>query len=403
MEWLDRLLRSDGLVPHGYCLIWDPVLLTMQVGADALIALSYFSIPIVLAIIGLRRRDLGLRGPLWLFVVFILTCGITHVFEIATLWEPIYGPQALAKMTNAAVSLVTAIALWPLLPKVLALPSHAALQQAEQRALAANDDLEDKIEKRTAELVETNTELKNANAVKARFLAHMSHELRTPLNAVIGFSDLVLQEPCGPVPPKYAEYLRDINRSGQHLLSLVNEILDYAKIEAGHVETVTEPVVLDTLIQSVLTMLGPVAAHAEVELEHDQRGSLLALGNEGQLRQALINVIGNAIKFSPRGSVVTVGALLNACGAVEITTTDQGCGIAEQDVTRVLEPFVQVNSQRGGTGLGLPISKRLVESMRGKFELRSVEAVGTTVTITLPEAPEPAPLHLQPTAGLRAG
>jgi signal transduction histidine kinase len=403
MDWLDRLLRSDGLVPHGYCLIWDPVLLTVQVGADALIALSYFSIPAVLAIIALRRRDLGLRRPLWLFAAFILTCGITHVFEIATLWEPIYGPQALAKIVNAAVSIFTAVALWPLLPKVLAVPSHAALQEAEQRALAANDDLEHKIELRTAELVATNSDLKDANAVKARFLAHMSHELRTPLNAVIGFSELVLQEPFGPVAPKYAEYLRDINLSGQHLLSLVNEILDYAKIEAGHVETATEPVAVEALIRSVLTMLGPAATHAGIELTHDQREPLLVLGNEGQLRQALINVVGNAIKFSPRGGVVTIGAMLNDCGAIEITTTDQGCGIAEKDVQRVLEPFVQINSQRGGTGLGLPISKRLIETMQGKFELRSVEHVGTTVSILLPEAHQTAALQLQQVAGLRAG
>ena len=228
-----------------------------------------------------------------------------------------------------------------------------------------------------------------ANEAKSRFLANMSHELRTPLNAVIGFSDLMAREIFGPLgSDKYRVYANDIRASGEHLLGLINEVLDHAKAESGHLQIDEEMVRVAGLIEFAVRMLAPRADHAGVALRTNISPGVHAVrGDERRLKQILLNLITNAIKFTPSGGEVAVSASLAASGELTLTVKDTGVGIAEEEQGKIFEPFMQAapnETTKEGTGLGLPLTKRLVELHQGSLELRSTVGIGTSVVIRLP-------------------
>jgi len=229
-----------------------------------------------------------------------------------------------------------------------------------------------------------------ANRTKTEFLANMSHELRTPLNAIIGFSDVMRKQMLGPLEqnPKYLAYADDINGAGKHLLGIINDILDIAKIEAGQLDLKEDIFDLEPLIESVTALLRKPAAERGIRVVHNQARNLPWLrGDEKKLRQILINLLTNSLKFTPEGGVVTLAlSFVERC--VEICVLDTGVGIAESDLERALQPFGQVDSslsrRHEGTGLGLPISKALAELHGADFELVSEVGKGTAVTIRFP-------------------
>ncbi len=231
-----------------------------------------------------------------------------------------------------------------------------------------------------------------ANRAKSEFLANMSHELRTPLNAINGFSEIMVSEMFGPLgEPRYVEYAKDILNSGQHLLALINDILDMSKIEAGKMTLRVEPldiadVVSDAvrLVQNRADTVGltlDVALPDLPEVEADYRA----------LKQVLLNLLSNAIKFTPKDGQVTVRAepVSNPTGdCVQIQVSDTGIGIEPQDIERLARPFEQIESQHSktqqGTGLGLALTKSLIEMHRGQIAIQSTPGIGTTVTVTIP-------------------
>ncbi len=229
-----------------------------------------------------------------------------------------------------------------------------------------------------------------ANNAKSEFLANMSHELRTPLNAVIGFSEVMRSEMFGPLGHEnYEEYANDINDSGVHLLNLVNEILDLSKVVAGKAEVQDEVVDLGDLLGLCAKLVAESVRAAEITLDLPDISTLPQLrADETKLKQILLNLLSNAIKFTPPGGRVTVEAASKSDGGVRISVTDTGIGIARARISQVMQPFKQVEGamtrKHGGTGLGLPLAKALVELHDGKFNLDSEEGVGTTVTISLP-------------------
>jgi signal transduction histidine kinase len=230
-------------------------------------------------------------------------------------------------------------------------------------------------------------------AIKAKsaFLAAMSHELRTPLNAVIGFSEMLSLETFGSVGGiRNKEYLNDINGSGRHLLALINDILDIARIEAGHAELHEEVIDLKVLARQTLVMVRPQAEAEGIRLAEDIDADVKSLYvDERRLKQVLINLVGNAVKFTMAGGEVGITARRVADG-VAIAVSDTGIGIAEQDIPRVMSQFGQIDSslarQYQGTGLGLPLAKQLTELHGGTLTIESVLGAGTTVTVTLPAA-----------------
>jgi two-component system cell cycle sensor histidine kinase PleC len=231
-----------------------------------------------------------------------------------------------------------------------------------------------------------------ANKAKSEFLANMSHELRTPLNAINGFSEIMVNELFGPLGDKrYAEYAQDILTSGQHLLALINDILDMAKIEAGKLNLKFEPLrVLDAIEDSARLMRNRAeAAGLELVIEVPELPEIE--GDMRALKQVLLNLLSNAVKFTPRGGRITILAALEMGPQgerVRVGVKDTGIGISDKDMERLARPFEQIESQlsktQQGSGLGLALTKSLVEMHGGAVEIDSAPGKGTTVSFTLP-------------------
>jgi PAS domain S-box-containing protein len=239
------------------------------------------------------------------------------------------------------------------------------------------------------DLLRAKEQAEAGNRAKSEFLANMSHELRTPLNAVIGFTELIQQSVAlTGWTPDYDEYLTDVLSSGRHLLNLINAILDLSRIEAGQVTLSPGPVDVGELIGASLADLSDAARDGGVALwVHLPAEKIEVPGDGHKLGQALVNVLSNAVKFTPAGGRVNISARLDPAAAI-VEVADTGCGIPEADRERVLQPFVQVASslsrQFGGSGLGLSIAHRICGLHGGALTLDSVEGQGTTVRISLP-------------------
>jgi len=247
-------------------------------------------------------------------------------------------------------------------------------------------------ERRQAEMSLTNAKEQAdfANRSKSEFLANMSHELRTPLNAIIGFSEIIKDQLFGPVgQPQYIEYANDIHDSGELLLSLINDILDMSKIEAGKRELAESIINVENVVQSVARLVASRAKagrlHMNVKVPHDLPAFR---GEERAIKQVLTNLLTNAIKFTPEGGNIFLTAHLDEFGRICISVQDTGVGMAPEDIPVAMAPFGQIESalsrKNQGTGLGLPLTKALVELHGGVLDLQSEVGKGTTVTIVLP-------------------
>jgi signal transduction histidine kinase len=238
------------------------------------------------------------------------------------------------------------------------------------------------------EIEDKSRQIEAANRHKSEFLANMSHELRTPLNAIIGFSEVLSEKMFGGLNEKQSEYVDDIYSSGRHLLSLINDILDLSKVEAGRMELDVATFDLPLAIENALTLVRERATRHGISLHHkiDERiGEVRA--DERKVKQILLNLLSNAVKFTPEGGRIDVEAA-PADGTVQISVRDTGVGIALEDQETIFEEFRQVGSdyahKREGTGLGLTLTKKFVEMHGGKIWVESRPAKGSTFTFTLP-------------------
>ena len=218
----------------------------------------------------------------------------------------------------------------------------------------------------------------------------MSHELRTPLNAIIGFAELIRTETMGPVGTRtYCEYAKDIHDSGHHLLSLINDVLDLSKIEADRMVLDEETVDLNAVVATCIRMSRTQAMRGGVSLvaEIDPAAALVR-GEQRRLMQVALNLVSNAIKYTKQGGSVTITTQMHPDGSLELSVRDTGCGIADHDLAIVMQPFGQIdnpyNRINQGTGLGLPLARRLVELHDGRLLLESRVGIGTTATVMLP-------------------
>jgi signal transduction histidine kinase len=233
-------------------------------------------------------------------------------------------------------------------------------------------------------------EADNANKSKSEFLATMSHELRTPLNAIIGFSDVLHKQLYGNLGnARYLEYVADINASGLHLLAIINDILDLAKAEAGKLELREDVFDLVSCLQACVQMCAVRAEEGGVALElATERPEIEIHADERMIRQLALNLISNAVKFTPPGGRVDVRARPDDHGEIIIEVADTGIGIPTEHLERVLRPFEQVeralSRRHGGTGLGLPFAKKIAELHGGTLKLESVVDRGTHVSVHLP-------------------
>jgi PAS domain S-box-containing protein len=249
-------------------------------------------------------------------------------------------------------------------------------------------------ERRRAELALTRAKEQAdfANRSKSEFLANMSHELRTPLNAIIGFAEIIKDQLFGQVgQPQYVEYAKDIYDSGQLLLSLINDILDMSKIEAGKRMLADVTLNIDHIVQSVIRLVIARAKDGRVRLNsHIPRDFPALRGEEKAMKQILTNLLTNAVKFTPEGGSVTLSGMIDEEGRMSISVIDSGIGIAPEDIAVALAPFGQIESalsrKHQGTGLGLPLTKALVELHGGSLDVQSQLGSGTTITLLFPAA-----------------
>ncbi len=275
----------------------------------------------------------------------------------------------------------------------LELEHRTSLLEAEARSAAQLSQMNEELHRRQIAL-------EQAMGARNRFYASMSHELRTPINAVIGYSTLMLDNIYGPLNAKQKEGLQRTLKAARHLLELVNDVLDLSKIEAGKIELSLQPVMFPSIIEDLFVTVRPLADEYGSSLNLEMEGEPLNIVSDPRrVRQILLNLLSNAIKFG-EGKPIRVVCKHDESNGVEIEVIDEGVGIAKEDIARIFEEFVQVSeSKQPGTGLGLPISRRLAQLLDGALTVNSVPGQGSSFRLTLPASLED---DMAPTAELSA-
>jgi signal transduction histidine kinase len=266
--------------------------------------------------------------------------------------------------------------------------SMEELEQQRQALIDANEMLEVKVKERTADLIEANEKLKELDKLKSMFIASMSHELRTPLNSIIGFAGVLLQGMSGPINEKQTDQLRRVKSAGQHLLSLISDVIDISKIEAGRVTPFPEYFFLNDLLQEAFGETEILAKQKGLEFEIESIPVIEMFSDKKRLYQCLLNYLSNAVKFTDTGKVV-LGAS-NEDGTVKIWVKDTGAGIAEKDKPRLFEAFERFETHLrvipGGTGLGLYLTRKITETLlQGSVWVESKEEEGSVFGLSIPQ------------------
>jgi signal transduction histidine kinase/ActR/RegA family two-component response regulator len=408
LDFFRRLFDTSGFPARWHCGSgWTAGLGWLHIASDVAIWGAYLAIPCVLLYFVSKRRDVPFHGVFYLFGLFILSCGTTHLIDAGIFYWPAYRFLGLMKAVTAAASWLTVAALIPIVPRALELPGVLRLNQQLTREVAERTKAQQALQEYALALEEANRRLSeltaeadSANQAKSDFLASMSHEIRTPMTAILGYADELLRDTRPGDEPARLDAVRTIRENGEHLLTLVNDILDLSRIEAGRLEVDRRPVELPRLIAEVESLMGVLAR---------RKGLALKIGFDGpvpvriesdplRLKQVLVNLVGNGLKYTRRGEVrLTVRLRPSGAGpsSMQFEVADTGVGMTADEVDRLFTPygrFGRDDDPRGSTGLGLTISRRLVELLGGRIDVESTPGVGTTFTATI----DPGPIDGQP-------
>jgi signal transduction histidine kinase len=398
----------DRYLPHGVCYAWQPGLIRLHLVSDVLIGLAYLAIPVALVHFIRRRADIPFNWMFLLFGLFIVACGATHWMEVWTLWTPSYWVAGTVKAITAAASVPTAILLFALVPKALALPSMAQLEAAKaalEREVAqrrdaeaaleeARRELEARVEKRTTELRVANgllerqrEELTQADRAKGNFLAILSHELRNPVHAIRMNARVIRTQALEPACESAAGA---IERQVAKLATLLEELLDVVSLSRKTAFRLTASDVRRAVEGAVETTRADMYARRQAVVLSEQSGPFTAMLDSARFEQAVTNLLVNASKYSPEGSRIEVD-IASEDESIVVRVRDAGIGITEEEMPFLFELFGRGSGARGasadGLGIGLYLTHEIVAAHGGRIEVRSDgRGQGCEFTISLPAA-----------------
>lgn len=393
---ITEAFEASGYMPHGHCYLWQPRLVAIHGISDLLIGLAYLTISLTLAFLVHRARDLiPFQWMFLAFGLFIVACGMTHFMEVVTLWTPVYWLSGDVKVITAMASVGTAVALPPLVPRILELARAREIAERHRSALVESSAL-------LAMEQAARARAEEADRAKDEFLAVVSHELRSPLSPILAWSRMLRMGTLAP--EKQSAAFEAIERNAVAQAQLVEDLLDVSRIVAGKLRLDVRPIMLPAPIEEAVETLRPSADAKSIRLQlvlDPQAG--MVLGDPDRLRQVVWNLVSNAIKFTPKGGRVQI-ALERVNSHVELSVSDTGEGIPSEALAHVFDRFWQSKHgtarQHGGLGLGLAIVRHLVEAHGGEVAVHSdgpgrgaLFRVKLPVMVTLEHTKDPSRRH----------
>jgi signal transduction histidine kinase len=390
VNWFRSLIDAgSNLAPHGYCLLWQPELVWTHVIADALIAAAYFSIPLAIIKFVRNRDDIKFTWIFWLFALFITACGTTHLMMIYNLWNSAYGWEAVIKVITAIASVGTAIVLWPLIPKLLALPSPLHLSQKNEELKIALSQLNTEI----AERKRMEEALRQAQKMEAvgQLTGGIAHDFNNLLQAVSGSLSLIAREPHSPKVTAWAELGAKAAERGA---KLTGQLLTFSRIQKLELRpTLISPILMEMseLIQSTIGPSVKISMNLDPKPFH-------VLCDPTQVELAVMNLAINARDAMPNGGDILVSSeAVDIQGDPElsdgryqkISVADTGVGMSPEVIARAFEPFYTTKGVGKGTGLGLSMVYSVAQQSGGRAVIESIPDQGTTVYMLLPEVAAP--------------
>ena len=390
LAFFRSLFDTKSYMPHGMCFQWQNDILSMFVISDIVITLAYISIASSLALFVFKRQDISFNRVILAFSLFIFACGATHALSAVTVWTPIYELSAWIKVFTALVSAVTAVMLWPLLPRLLKVPSADDLVELNKHLIneiSVHEATKEQLIELTANLdqeVEQRTlKLKRSDNVKSEFIAHVSHELKTPLHGLLGFTQLL--EDDQKLTAAQKEKLAIIHQCGDSLLLMIDDLLAIGVHDKDAIDVVYKKFNLLELLSGVEQIAIQQCQEKQIEFKLALLNDLpkYVLGDAKLLRQLLINLVTNAVKFTEVG-IVYLRVYQNDnqfCFQVE----DTGRGISVVDMESIFDPYYQAFSSKAnlGMGLGLSICKKIIEILDSEIRVNSVVNEGSIFEFTL--------------------
>jgi len=365
---LYQMLTTQGLAPHGYCLLWDPILIWLHVVSDAIIGLSYFSIPIVLAVFLARRRDIEFGWLILLFAIFIMACGTTHFMSILVLWVPLYGLEGLVKAFTALASVMTAVAMWPLLPRLVSLPSPRELQRVNEE-----------LRREAGERARMEEQLRQSQKLEAigQLTGGIAHDFNNILTIIMGSIDRATRGIDRPERALGA--LAHAMEASQRAASLTEQLQAFARKQPMEVRSYD----LNEIVQGLSRLLN-LSIGDKIEVAMDLAPQALCVEvDRNQLEASLINLAVNARDAMPDGGQLTIGTGVVADGEVVVRVIDTGIGMDERTLERATDPFFTTKPVGQGAGLGLSQVYGFASQAGGRLTIESELGKGTKVSIWL--------------------
>uniref|UniRef100_Q07RK2 histidine kinase n=1 Tax=Rhodopseudomonas palustris (strain BisA53) TaxID=316055 RepID=Q07RK2_RHOP5 len=401
MSLFTRILDSSMYSPHGICLLWEPELIWLHVVSDSLIAVAYFSIPVCILYIWWKRTDFKYRWIAWPFFAFIVSCGLTHVLAIVTLWTPIYGIEGLVKAATAAASLFTAVVLWRMLPDMLLMPTLAQMQTARQALKSQTQQIRNAEQalQRFRDIEATEPQIRQAQKMEAvgQLTGGIAHDFNNLLTVITGSVEELAHSLKDR--PHLAGIVEMIDQAASRGAALTAQLLAFARMQPLSPSAVD---VNDLILRAVRMLRRTLGETVEIEVVLAD-GLPTALVDESQLETAMLNLALNARDAMAGAGLITIETAtarmveaqpdrypdLAPGWYVVIALLDNGRGIAAEDLGKVVEPFFTTKEVGKGTGLGLSMVYGFAKQSNGHLVIESTPGKGTKVSLFLPAAAPP--------------